>query len=125
MTNGEATTTTCDFMLEEAVLLRRPGGPAVTRELFGHILEVASLRNVTLQAMPVDSEHHACLEGPVRLLETPEGHTFAYSEGQENGRLLAGVKEVARIHRRYARLRSQALSPKESMGLLERRREEL
>ncbi|MQS06222.1 helix-turn-helix domain-containing protein [Streptomyces alkaliphilus] len=121
----ERPTTTFDFILEEAVLLRRPGGPAVTRELFGHILEVASLRNVTLQVMPVDSEHHACLAGPVRLLETPEGHTFAYSEGQENGRLLAGVKEVARIHRRYARLRSQALSPQESMGLLERRREEL
>lgn len=72
--------------------------------------------------MPVNSEHHACLAGPVRLLETPDGRRLAYSEGQENGRLIADAKQVRRIQMRYVRLRSQALSPQDSVGLLRRMR---
>ncbi len=44
----------------------------------------------TIQIMPADTEHHACLAGPIRLLETPDSK------------------------------RSQALSPRDSKGLLER-----
>lgn len=61
----------------------------------------------------------------MRLLETPEGRRFAYSEGQQNGRLIADPKEVSLLHQRYDTLRSQALTPKDSRGLLERLRGEL
>jgi transcriptional regulator with XRE-family HTH domain len=114
----EKPNTTFDFVIEEAVFLRRPGGSQVTAEQLDHVLEVSALRNVTVQIMPANSEQHACLAGPVRLLETPDGHWRAYSEGQENGRLIADPKEVSRIHMRYARLRSQALSPNDSTSLL-------
>jgi hypothetical protein len=112
--------TTFDFVIEEAVLMRRLGGVDVTSQLLDHVLELGLLRNTTLQIMPADSEHHACLAGPACLLETPGGGWLAYSEGQENGRLVADPKEVSRIQMRYARLRSQALSPKDSLGLLKR-----
>ncbi|KAB1980808.1 helix-turn-helix domain-containing protein [Streptomyces triticiradicis] len=112
--------TAFDFIVEEAVFMRRLGGVDVTRDLIDHVLEVVAARNVTLQIMPVDTEHHACMAGPIQLLETPEGSWRAYSEGQENGRLIADPKQVSRLHMRYARLRSQALSPKGSVGLLER-----
>jgi transcriptional regulator with XRE-family HTH domain len=118
----ERPNTTFDFIVEESVFMRHIGGVEVTRELLDHILELVSLRNVTLQIMPANTEQHACLAGPVRLLETPGGRRFAYSEGQQNGRLIADPKEVCHIQMRYARLRSQALSPKDSMGLLERMR---
>ncbi|MEU6534759.1 helix-turn-helix transcriptional regulator [Streptomyces sp. NPDC047000] len=114
----EKPSTAFDFIVEEAVFLRRLGGPRVTAEQFDHVLDVSALRNVTVQIMPANSEHHACLAGPVRLLEMPDGRWRAYSEGQENGRLIANPKEVSRIHMRYARLRSQALSPKDSASLL-------
>ncbi|GAA2933683.1 hypothetical protein GCM10010446_18090 [Streptomyces enissocaesilis] len=64
----------------------------------------------------------ASLDGPAQLLETPDGRRLAYSEGQKNGRLIADPKEVAVLLRRYATLRSQTLSPKDSRGLLERMR---
>ncbi|MGP4088933.1 helix-turn-helix domain-containing protein [Streptomyces sp. KR55] len=118
----ERPNTTFDFIVEEAVFMRRLGGVAVTRELLDNVLALSARRNVTLQIMPADSEYHACLAGPVRLLETPDCRRLAYSEGQENGRLIADPKEVGRIQMRYARLRSQALSPKDSAGLLERMR---
>jgi transcriptional regulator with XRE-family HTH domain len=116
----ERPNTTFDFIVEEHVFMRRLGGVDVTRGLLDHILTVITARNVTLQIMPADSEHHACLAGPVQLLETPDGSWRGYSEGQENGRLIADPKQVSRLHMRYARLRSQALSPKDSVGLLER-----
>ncbi|GAQ61938.1 helix-turn-helix domain-containing protein [Streptomyces scabiei] len=114
--------TTFDFVIDEAVFMRRLGGRDATRSLFDHVLAVGELRNVTLQIMPADSEHHAGLAGPIRLLETPDSKRYAYSEGQETGRLIADRKDVAALWMRYARLRSQALSPQESMGLLERMR---
>ncbi|WP_435243363.1 helix-turn-helix domain-containing protein [Streptomyces cucumeris] len=109
-----------DFIIDEAVLMRRLGGIEVTRDLLGHVLELSSLRNVTLQIMPANCEQHACIAGPVRLLETPEGRRLAYCEGQQSGRLISDQKEISTIQMRYARLRSQALSPKDSVGLLER-----
>ncbi|MEU1803667.1 helix-turn-helix transcriptional regulator [Streptomyces sp. NPDC019937] len=118
----ERPNTTFDFVVEESVFMRRLGGVEVTRELLDHILELVSLRNVTLQIMPANTEQHACVAGAVRLLETPDGRRFAYSEGQQNGRLIADPKEVCHIQMRYARLRSQALSPKDSTGLLKRMR---
>ncbi|WP_052868835.1 helix-turn-helix domain-containing protein [Streptomyces niger] len=111
---------TFDFVIEEAVLLRRLGGVEVSREQLDRLLELGTLRNITVQIMPAESEHHACLAGPVCLLQTADGRWRAYSEGQESGRLIADPKEVSRIEMRYGRLRSQALSPKDSAGLLER-----
>nr|WP_202499254.1 helix-turn-helix transcriptional regulator [Streptomyces sp. SID5476] len=117
--------TTFDFIVEESVVMRRLGGADVCRALLDRLLAASELRNVTLQIMPARTEHHACLAGPIRLLETPDTQRYAYSEGQESGRLIADKKEVAKLSLRYARLRSQALSPQESVGLLRRMRGEL
>ncbi|MFF3343456.1 helix-turn-helix domain-containing protein [Streptomyces flavidovirens] len=117
---GERPNTSFSFIIDEAVFRRRIGGAEVTSELIDHVLESTKPRNVVLQLMPLDCEHHACLAGPLQLLETPDGRRFAYSEGQQNGRLISVVKEVAVLHQRYATLRSQALTPKDSRGLLER-----
>ncbi|WTW93966.1 helix-turn-helix domain-containing protein [Streptomycetaceae bacterium NBC_01309] len=113
------------FIVEESVLRRRLGGVEVMREQIHHILTLSSLRNVTFQVVPLGAEVHACLDGSVRLLETPEGRRLAYSEGQQNGRLISDPKEVHLLCERYATLRSQALNPIESRSLLERLRGEL
>ncbi len=93
--------------------------------MFDHVLAQTARRNVTLQVVPLDAEMHGCLDGPVRLLEPPEGRRLAYSEGQQNGRLIADPKEVRLLHQRYDTLRSQALNPPDSRALLERLRGEL
>lgn len=110
------------FIVEESVFRRRLGGTEVMRGLFDHTLGICAPRNVTLQVVPLDCEYHACLDGPLQLLETPDGRRLAYSEGQQNGRLIADVKEVSLLQQRYDTLRSQALPPKESRDLLERLR---
>ncbi|WP_259453845.1 helix-turn-helix domain-containing protein [Streptomyces ginkgonis] len=113
------------FIVEEHVFRRRFGDARVMRELLDHVLERSAPRNITLQVIPLDAGLHACLDGPVQLLETSEGRRLGYSEGQKNGRLISDAKEVSVLCQRYDTLRSQALNPKESRDLLERLRGEL
>jgi transcriptional regulator with XRE-family HTH domain len=113
------------FIVEEHVFRRRFGDTTLVRAMLDHVLEHTAPRNVSLQIVPLEAGLHACLDGPLRLLETAEGRRFAYSEGQQNGRLISDTKEVSLLQQRYDTLRSQALNPQESRGLLERLRGEL
>ncbi|MFF9347794.1 Scr1 family TA system antitoxin-like transcriptional regulator [Streptomyces sp. NPDC014734] len=121
----ERPTVPFSFIVEEHVFRRRFGNAEAMRGLVDHVLERSAPRNVTLQVVPLEAELHPCLDGPVQLLETPAGQRLGYSEGQQNGRLISDRKEVSLLCQRYERLRSQALSPKESRDLLERLRGEL
>ncbi|MFH9617124.1 Scr1 family TA system antitoxin-like transcriptional regulator [Streptomyces pratensis] len=113
------------FIVEEHVFRRGFGSAEQMRESLDHVLDRSAPRNVTLQLVPLSAGLHACLDGPVQVLETPEGRRLGYSEGQKNGRLISDPKEVRVLCRRYETLRSQALSPSDSRGLLERLRGEL
>ncbi|MCM1947515.1 helix-turn-helix domain-containing protein [Streptomyces sp. G2] len=121
----ERPTVPFSFIVEEHVFRRGLGGPEVQRSMLDLVLELSTARNLTLQVVPLEAEFHGCLDGAIRLLETPDGRRLGYSEGQQNGRLITDPKEVRLLHQRYDTLRSQALHPKESRGLLERLRGEL
>jgi hypothetical protein len=118
----ERPNTSFSFIVEESILRRGLGGAEVTRCLLDQMVEYAGLRNVILQIMPLERSQHASLAGPLQLLETPDGRRFAYVEGHMNGWLIADSKDVVVLGQRYARLRSQALTPEDSVGLLERLR---
>ncbi|MYS81875.1 helix-turn-helix domain-containing protein [Embleya scabrispora] len=121
----ERPTVPFSFIVEEHVFQRRFGDAQAMRELVDHVLERSAPRNVTLQVVPLAAGLHACLDGTIRILETPSGQRLGYSEGQENGRLIADRKEVSLLCQRYDTLRSQALNPTETRALLERLRGEL
>lgn len=108
------------FIVTEAVFRQRIGGLEVTRNMLDHVLASTQARNVTLQLMPLECEFHACLAGPLALLEGPDGKRYAYSEGQRNGRLISAQNEVLALQQGYDTLRSQALNPADSRDLLER-----
>ncbi|WP_079151839.1 helix-turn-helix domain-containing protein [Streptomyces sp. RTd22] len=114
----ERPNTAFSFIVEEVLFRRCTGGTDITRELIDHVLECAELRNVEIQIMPVVQEHHAGLDGPLQLLETPDNEWFAYSEGQRSGQLISERKEVSVLQMRYAKLRTQALIPEDSVSLL-------
>ncbi|MFI0904808.1 Scr1 family TA system antitoxin-like transcriptional regulator [Streptomyces sioyaensis] len=110
------------FIIEQALIERHTGGIEVTRELIDHLLKCAELWNVELQIMPLQQPHHAGLDGPIRLLETPENKWVGYGEGQQSGQLITDPKDISLLQMRYAKLRSQALTPEDSVGLLKRMR---
>ncbi|MEV0016439.1 helix-turn-helix domain-containing protein [Streptomyces tendae] len=110
------------FIIEQALIERGTGGPEVTRHLIDNLLARADQFNVELQVMPLRQVDHAGFDGPLQVLETAENRWFGYAEGQRGGLLISDSKEVSIMLQRYARLRSQALNPEDSKGLLKRMR---
>ena len=112
-------------VIEEVTLERMIGGPGVMTGQFERLIELAALRHVDLQIMPTRRENHAGLNGSMRLVETPEQQRLAYFGGPAGGVLISDPKPVSELNMRYAMLRSQALAPEESVGLLRKKLGEL
>jgi transcriptional regulator with XRE-family HTH domain len=117
--------TAFSFILDEHVLLRQTGGREATLELIDHLLEVGRQRNVAIQVLPLATTVHSGVGGPIQLLETPDNRWLAYAEGQSTGQLITDSKLISILKMRYAKLRTQALTPEESRSLLLRLRGEL
>lgn len=67
----------------------------------------------------MDRTPHAAVDGPMVLLETPEHERLVYLEVQRASFLVEDPDEVSGYHHKYGMPRSQALSPEESMRLLD------
>ena len=107
-------------IVEEAVLQRPIGGPEVHREQLEHLLRLGRLRSTELQIMPTAGDEHAAMGGPFTLL-TPKGRPpVAYLEIQNISRLITDAEEVRILAARYGCLRAQALTPRESLTLIEK-----
>ncbi|MBT2440831.1 helix-turn-helix transcriptional regulator [Streptomyces sp. ISL-36] len=112
--------TTISFVLEAAVLRRPTGGWEVHREQLRRILEIARLRTVHLQVMPLEHEEHPSLDGSFTLL-TPRGRReVAYTEIYGHARLITDPEEVRQYTERYGIIRAQALTPHESLAAIEK-----
>ncbi|MGW1885710.1 helix-turn-helix domain-containing protein [Streptomyces sp. NPDC001970] len=108
------------FTIEESVLQRPTGSSAVHRDQLCRLLAVASLRNVELQVMPTERTDHPSLGGPFTLL-TPKGKPqLGYVEVQNVSRLVTDPEEVRMLAARYGSIRAQALTPSESLALIEK-----
>ncbi|MEU4496651.1 helix-turn-helix transcriptional regulator [Streptomyces sp. NPDC023998] len=108
-----------NFLLEEVILHRPIGGHRVLREQNRHLRRCAELPYLGLQIIPTSREKHAGLNGPMVLLETPDHDQLAYIEGQRVSFLVDDPDEVSVLAQKYGMLRSQALTPEESLGLLD------
>ncbi|MFE6976975.1 Scr1 family TA system antitoxin-like transcriptional regulator [Streptomyces sp. NPDC057682] len=108
------------FILEESILRSRIGDPAVLREQIRHLRACAELPFVGFQIMPMTTLGHAGLAGPMVLLETPDHDHLAYIEGQLTNVLHDDPDDVSVLLQKYGMLQSQALSPAESVRLLDR-----
>lgn len=108
-----------NFLLEEVILHRPIGGRHVLREQHRHLRRCGELPYLALQIIPTSREKHAGLNGPMVLLETPDHDQLAYMEGQRVSFLVDDPDEVSVLQQKYGMLRSQALTPEESMGLLD------
>ncbi|MFE0456838.1 helix-turn-helix domain-containing protein [Streptomyces sp. NPDC058914] len=107
------------FVQEEATLRRRIGDTMARRRQFERLLEVAQMRNVTFQVMPLDSGPHPGLSGRIELLKFEDGTGVGRSDGAFNGRRLTDPKQLRILELRYGTIRAQALPPRESLALIE------
>ncbi|MFG2287061.1 helix-turn-helix domain-containing protein [Streptomyces sp. NPDC048595] len=107
--------------VQEEVTLRRPlGGRMVLRRQLERLLEVGKLRNVTIQVMPTAREEHAGMQGETQVLKFGDGTAMGRSEGAFAGRAISDPKQLRILELRYGMIRSQALTPGESLAFIER-----
>ncbi|MGC0377370.1 helix-turn-helix domain-containing protein [Streptomyces sp. SAI-229] len=107
-------------VIEESVLHRPIGGWEVHKEQLDQLLALGRLRSVELQIMPMERDEHAGMGGSFILL-TPKGKPqVGYVEVQNVTRLTTDIEEVRILAARYGSIRAQALTPRESLALIER-----
>lgn len=109
-------------VIEEVVLHRPLGGHEVHREQLGRLLELGRLRTVELQVMPTRRTEHSGMGGSFTLLMPKGRPQVAYTEVQTSARLATDLDEVRILAARYGSIRAQALTPRESLALIERMR---
>ncbi|MFJ3193425.1 helix-turn-helix transcriptional regulator [Streptomyces griseoviridis] len=110
-----------ELILDESVLRRPFGGWDVLREQLRSLAEDAERDNVGIQVMPNERGlrgPHAGAAGNMVAVETKEHHRVVYLEIEEESLLISDQEKVARLNHRYAKIRTQALSPDDSLSLI-------
>ncbi|MEU5809102.1 helix-turn-helix transcriptional regulator [Streptomyces sp. NPDC047718] len=108
------------FVMDESVLRRKYGGKEVLRGQLKQLLLIGQRRNVELQVMPLNCEDNAGIDGPFTVVTRDDGKKFVYVEVQGTSALETDPKQAALAAARYGIIRSQALTPRESMEFIER-----
>lgn len=111
-----------ELILEEAVLRRAIGSREIMQKQLRHLIACAHRRNVTLYVLPLEcgmDGEYAGDRGGMTLVETPEHDRLAFLEVQGEGLLISDPAKVSTYAQRYAKIRAQALDPRESLGLIE------
>ncbi|KUO16972.1 helix-turn-helix domain-containing protein [Streptomyces dysideae] len=112
-----------ELILEESVLRRPFGSWEILRGQLRSLAEDARRDNVCVQVLPLDRGlrgTYAGDRGSMKLVETKDHQHVVYMEIEDQGILVSDPAEVSQLAHRYARIRAQALSPDESLGLIER-----
>lgn len=112
-----------ELVLEESVLTRAIGSEEIMRGQMRHLAKCAQRRNITLQVLPLDcglSGEHAGDRGDMNLIETPDHERLLFLEVQDESLLISDPAGVSMRAQRCAKIRSQALGPRESLGLIKR-----
>ncbi|GAA5613902.1 XRE family transcriptional regulator [Streptomyces platensis] len=112
--------TTLTFVQEEVTLRRPLGGRMVMRRQLERVLEMGQLRHVEIQVMPTEREDHAGMSGELQLLKLGDGSAVGHWEGQLTNRVISNPKELRILELRYGIIRSQALTPRESLAFVEK-----
>ena len=107
-------------VLNEAVLHRQVGGPAVLRDQLAHIADVAGLGNVTVQVLPYTAGAHPAMLGSFTLMQFPDpaDRDVVYLEAETGALYLEKQEDVRRYSLILDYLRAQALGPAESRALI-------
>lgn len=112
-----------ELILEESVLKRPFGSWEVQQEQLRSLAEDAQRDNVCVQVLPMERGlrgTYAGDRGAMKLVVTKEHEHVVYMEIEDQGILISDPPEVSQLAHRYAKIRAQALSPDDSLSLIER-----
>jgi transcriptional regulator with XRE-family HTH domain len=110
-------------LLDEGVLHRPVGGPAVMAAQLGRVLQAEQQGQVTIQVIPFDIGAHASADVHFVLLEFAEDSNLSpiiFIEGLQVHQYLERKDDILRYREAIELLRDSALSPRDSIQLVEK-----
>ncbi|WP_199510831.1 helix-turn-helix domain-containing protein [Nucisporomicrobium flavum] len=106
-------------ILDESVIRRQVGGPTVMREQLEHLIAAAHWPAVTVQVIPFSAGAHVGMPGSFIVMEFPDPDPpLIYTENAGGGLFLEADADVQRYRAGFQRLAAQALSPKDTLALI-------
>ncbi|MFE9371902.1 Scr1 family TA system antitoxin-like transcriptional regulator [Streptomyces sp. NPDC006711] len=105
-------------MLNEAVLRRRVGGPAIMADQLRHLAELGERRRIRLHVLPFGAGAHSMMEGMVSLMWFEELPPVVYVEGWRTGKLWELRSVVQQCLSAYDLALGDALPHQQSLALI-------
>lgn len=109
-------------ILDEAALGRVIGSPEVMKNQYRRIIELADLSNVMFQVMPVTAGAHPGVIGTFTIMGFPNRFTpdVVYVENMTSALYIEDDEEVHTYSLAFEQMQAMALSPEDSLAMLER-----
>lgn len=111
-----------EAVIEETILDRLVGGPAVMAEQLDHLLTLSEQQNVSIRVMPLAVAVHDGLDGEFTLLDFDAARSIGYVEFQDGAVYVQDPDRIGGYRTAAARLRSAALPPDASLQVIRDRR---
>jgi transcriptional regulator with XRE-family HTH domain len=105
-------------LLDEAVLRRQVGGPAIMAEQLRHLARLAECGRIQVYVLPFSLGLHPLLSNMLTLMWFEDQPPLAYGEGLYMGRLHDAPSVVQELQHRYDFALGNALPVKDSLALL-------
>jgi transcriptional regulator with XRE-family HTH domain len=107
-------------LLDEAVLHRQVGGPAVMKKQLQHVLDIAEAGQATVQVIPFEVGAHASMESNFDFLEFDDSplRAIVYVEGLASQLYQERPAEVDRYREAIEYLRDDASGPRDSLQIV-------
>jgi transcriptional regulator with XRE-family HTH domain len=113
-------------IIDEAALRKKFGHAAAMRAQLQHLVKCADLPTVSIQVLPDDTGLNTSRNGAFTIMDFPAGDPSLLYVAYVTGALhIEKPEEVAQATILFDQLRSEALSPRESVALIERLATEL
>jgi transcriptional regulator with XRE-family HTH domain len=112
-------------IIDEAALRRQVGGVEVMRDQLHQLVIFSELSTVSVQVLPNKGGAHPGMDGAFLILDFPEDLSVLYVEYTNGSLQIENPEEVAGVRLVFDRLRSEALSPSDSVAFIERVADEL
>ncbi|WP_165963957.1 helix-turn-helix transcriptional regulator [Actinomadura sp. KC216] len=111
-------------LLDEAVLLRPVGGPAVWARQLSHLLNASEQPDTVLRIIPLAYGEYPGMDGPITIF-TMDGKDVAWTDARSGGRLVTDPAALDRYRVEFDMIGADALSRTESRRLLTEKLEAL
>jgi hypothetical protein len=113
------------YVIDEGVLHHVVGSRAVMAAQVDRVAEAAGTPGTVIQVLPFTGDNHAGSDGPVTIYEFADAPTVCYTECYAGGRIVEAPAEMAHLMTVLNLIRASALSPRESLELIRRIRNEI